>query len=144
MPARKSLSIPVGFEAARRLIAGEDVDALAREYSASPHELRDWRDRWERLEHKEAAKQARLALIEATREKWVEEKVRVWLAARGYTVETREKPTGPDVLAWTDGRTLHVEVKGDRPGHVTAPGTINVDVMTLLGQIVMGEGRADC
>ena len=38
-----------------------------------------------------------------------------------------------------------VEVKGDRPGHESSPGTKNVDVMTLLGQILhrKGQGLAD-
>ena len=40
---------------------------------------------------------------------------------------------------------LVVEVKADRPGHQSSPGTINVDVMTLLGQIVLriGQGMGD-
>lgn len=34
-----------------------------------------------------------------------------------------------------------MEVKGDRPGHESSPGTINVDVMTLLGQILHRKGQ---
>ena len=49
------------------------------------------------------------------------------------------------MIATKDGTSLLVEVKGDPPGHVSSPGTINVDVYTLLGQIVMakGQGLAD-
>ena len=35
---------------------------------------------------------------------------------------------------------LAIEVKGDRPGHESSPGTINVDVMTLLGQLLLRKG----
>ncbi len=34
-----------------------------------------------------------------------------------------------------------MEVKGDRGGHASSPGTIYVDVMTVLGQIVMAKAE---
>lgn len=79
------------------------------------------------------------------REPQVEERVRNYLTKSGYELLPRYKTTGPDILAKKGGRTLLVEVKGDRPGHKSSPGTINVDVMTLLGQILLrkGQGLAD-
>lgn len=135
------------FEAAIRLMEGEDLDALAREYRLTSREITRCRERLEVLVKRETKKAAHKELLEATREAWVEQEVRRHLKAQGYLVEARRRPTGPDILAVTgkDGRTLLVEVKGDRPGHVTSPGTINVDVLTLLGQIVMAKagGAAD-
>ncbi len=79
------------------------------------------------------------------REPEVEARVRQYLAERGYQVITRQQRTGPDIIANKDGKNLVIEVKADRPGHQSSPGTINVDVMTLLGQIVfrMGQEIAD-
>jgi hypothetical protein len=79
------------------------------------------------------------------REPEVEARVRRYLAAKGYTVVDRTERTGADIVAEKQGQKLAVEVKGDRPGHQSSPGTINVDVMTLLGQVVLrkGEGLAD-
>ncbi len=79
------------------------------------------------------------------REPEVEERVRQYLEENGYGLLARQERTGPDVVAIKEGRKLLVEVKGDRPGHKSSPATINVDVMTLLGQIMtrMGQGLAD-
>ena len=80
------------------------------------------------------------------REPEVEERVRRFLEQGGYSVSSRLERTGPDIIAIDkDGRKLLVEVKGDRPGHESSPGTKNVDVMTLLGQILhrKGQGLAD-
>jgi Holliday junction resolvase len=79
------------------------------------------------------------------REPEVETRVRHYLTESGYQVTPRQERTGPDIIAEKDGRKLVVEVKADRPGHQSSPGTINVDVMTLLGQIVFrkGQGMAD-
>jgi|SRR5436309_13217310 len=79
------------------------------------------------------------------RESEVETRVRKYLAENGYQVLPRYERTGPDIVAKKDDRKLLVEVKGDRPGHKSSPGTINVDVMTLLGQLVLrkGHGQAD-
>ena len=79
------------------------------------------------------------------RELEVEALMRRHLVSQGYEVSSRPGQHGPDIKAKKDSRVLAVEVKGDRPGHVSSPGTINVDVMTLLGQIVLryGEGLAD-
>jgi hypothetical protein len=54
-----------------------------------------------------------------------------------FQVTERPGLHGIDILAKNDGRTLGVEVKGDRPGHVSSRATINVDVMTLLGKILL-------
>jgi len=79
------------------------------------------------------------------REPEVETRVRQYLTESGYQVTPRQERTGPDIIAEKDGRKLVVEVKADRPGHQSSPGTINVDVMTLVGQIVFrkGQGMAD-
>lgn len=79
------------------------------------------------------------------REPEVEARVRQYLTGNGYQVILRNLRTGPDIVAEKDGRKLIVEVKADRPGHQSSPGTINLDVMTLLGQIVFrkGEGSAN-
>jgi Holliday junction resolvase len=79
------------------------------------------------------------------REPEVEGRVREYLIKSGYQVTSRQERTGPDIIAQKGGRKLAVEVKADRPGHQSSPGTINVDVMTLLGQIVFrkGQGLAD-
>lgn len=79
------------------------------------------------------------------REPEVEERVRNYLENGGYKTSPRSEKTGPDIIATKNGRKLLVEVKGDRPGHESSPGTINVDVMTLLGQILhrKGQGLAD-
>ena len=94
---------------------------------------------------KQAAREARKKAIEPTRETFVEERVRRCLEERGYSVESRHKRTGPDMVAHKDGRSLLVEVKGDRPGHIDNSGLVDVDVHTLLGQVVtaMGQGLAD-
>lgn len=75
------------------------------------------------------------------REPEVESLVREHLNRQGYSVTARGTRTGPDIIARKAGRSLLVEVKGDRPGHESSPGTINVDVMTLLGQVVYRKGR---
>lgn len=75
------------------------------------------------------------------REPEVEARVRRYLFERGYEVLERLKRVGVDIIAKKDGRKLAVEIKGDRPGHKSSPGTINVDVMTLLGQIVLRKGQ---
>jgi len=79
------------------------------------------------------------------RESDVEARVRQHLTENGYQVVPRHLRTGPDIIAEKGGRKLVVEVKADRPGHQSSPGTINVDVMTLLGQIVLrkGQGQGD-
>src|SRR5262245_14482717 len=94
-----SLPVEQCFEAARRLIAGENLDALAREYKATQQELIRCRKRWEDLQRKEAEKEARKAATEATREAWVEDQVRSYLTSHGYSVKKRTKPTGSDILA---------------------------------------------
>ena len=75
------------------------------------------------------------------REPEVEARVRQYLTENGYQVFPRQQRTGPDIVAKKDGKKLVVEVKADRPGHQSSPGTINVDVMTLLGQIVLRIGQ---
>lgn len=75
------------------------------------------------------------------REPEVETRVRQYLTENGYQVTPRQQRTGPDIIAKKDGRKLVVEIKADRPGHQSSPGTINVDVMTLLGQIVFRKGQ---
>jgi Holliday junction resolvase len=75
------------------------------------------------------------------REPEVETRVRQYLTESGYQLIPRQQRTGPDIIARKDGRQLVVEVKADRPGHQSSPGTINVDVMTLLGQIVFRKGQ---
>jgi len=75
------------------------------------------------------------------REPEVEARVRQYLAENGYEVLPRHERLGPDIVAEKNGRKLLVEVKADRPGHKSSPGTINVDVMTLLGQIVHRKGQ---
>ena len=79
------------------------------------------------------------------REPEVEARVRHYLSERDYLVTSRRDRTGPDIIANKDGKKLLVEVKGDRPGHESSPATINVDTLTLLGQIVLrkGENLAD-
>ena len=76
------------------------------------------------------------------REPEVEARVRDYLAEQGYTLLGRARPHGPDIIAKKEDKILAVEVKGDRPGHESSPGTINVDVMTLLGQIVLRKSEA--
>src|SRR5438309_11913538 len=76
------------------------------------------------------------------RESEVEARMRRYLAETGYTVLDREKRTGVDILAAKAGRRRAGEVKGERPGHESSPGTINVDVMTVLGQIVLRKVQA--
>jgi hypothetical protein len=76
------------------------------------------------------------------REPEVEERVRRFLEEKEYTLKVRQEKTGPDTVAVAkDGRKLLVEVKGDRPGHISSPATINVDTMTLLGQILLRKGQ---
>lgn len=70
------------------------------------------------------------------REPEVEQRVRDYLITQGYAVAERRDRFGPDIRAARNGRTLVIEVKGDRPGHQSSPATINVDVLTLLGQIL--------
>ncbi len=79
------------------------------------------------------------------REPEVEALVRAEMQRRGYSVTDRVTRTGPDIIAVKDGKSLIVEIKGDRPGHESSRGTINVDVMTLLGQMLLrkGQGVAD-
>ena len=79
------------------------------------------------------------------REHEVEAKIRSYLLECGYESRSRATQSGPDIVATKEGKKLLVEVKGDRPGHRSSPGTINVDVMTLLGQIIFraGEEQAD-
>lgn len=67
------------------------------------------------------------------REPEVETRVRRYLTENGYQVTPRQQRTGPDIIAKKDGRKLVVEIKANRPGHQSSPGTINVDVMALLG-----------
>ena len=75
------------------------------------------------------------------REPEVEARVRQYLTENGYQVLPRQQRTGPDIIAKKDGKKLVVEVKADRPGHQSSPGTINVDAMTLLGQIIFRKGQ---
>lgn len=75
------------------------------------------------------------------REPEVEARVRQYLTETGYQVSPRQQRTGPDIIAEKSGRKLIVEVKADRPGHRSSPGTINTDVMTLLGQIIFRKGQ---
>ena len=75
------------------------------------------------------------------REPEVEARVRQYLTENGYQITPRRQRTGPDIIAKKGGRKLVVEVKADRPGYQSSPGTINVDVMTLLGQIVFRKGQ---
>ncbi len=77
------------------------------------------------------------------REPDVEAEVRRYLSDQGYVVVTRSNRTGPDIIATRNGKKLIVEVKGDRPGHKSSPATINVDVLTLLGQILLRKGQND-
>lgn len=79
------------------------------------------------------------------REPEVEEHLREYLKENGYSVRISSGKRGPDILAEQDGRTLLVEVKGDRPGHQSSPGNIYTDTMTLLGQILFrkGQGQAN-
>ena len=79
------------------------------------------------------------------REPEAEARVRQYLAENGYRVLPRHGRIGPDIVAEKHGRKLLTEVKADRPGHLSSPGTINVDVMTLLGQLLLrkGQGQAD-
>lgn len=123
--------------AVKRLIDGENAGAVARALGVSTSELL----RWQRQVQKIADKEARKEALEATREARVEERIRRYLAAQKYSVTTRRGLTGPDIVATKEGRTLLVEVKGDRPGHVDHAGTIHVDVHTLLGQIVMAKAQ---
>src|SRR2546428_9521633 len=75
------------------------------------------------------------------REPEVEARVRRYLAEEGYTAVDRTERTGADIVAEKQGQKLAVEVKGDRPGHRSSPGTVNVDVMTLLGQVVIRKAQ---
>jgi Holliday junction resolvase len=75
------------------------------------------------------------------REPEAEERVRRYLMENGYQVLSRQHRAGPDIIAKKDGKKLVVEVKADRPGHLSSPGTINVDAMTLLGQIIFRKGQ---
>jgi len=75
------------------------------------------------------------------REPEVEVQVRRYLANEGYVVLPYADRVGPDIIATKDGKKLLVEVKGDRPGHRSSPATVNVDVLTLLGQIVLRKGQ---
>jgi len=75
------------------------------------------------------------------REPEAETRVRQYLVQNWYTVAPRQQRTGPDIIAEKGERKLAIEVKADRPGHKSSPGTINVDVMTLLGQIVFRKGQ---
>lgn len=79
------------------------------------------------------------------REPEVEARLREHLVTLGYTLVPRQRAHGHDVEATMDGRRLIVEVKGDRPGHISSPGTIYVDTCTLLGQIMLayGSNKAD-
>jgi len=76
------------------------------------------------------------------REPDVKAHVRRYLEEQGYVVPSHGDRGGPDIIAKKDGKRLIVEVKGDRPGHRSSPGTIYVDVCTLLGQIVLRKGEA--
>lgn len=75
------------------------------------------------------------------REPEVESRMRKYLEVHGYRVTPRMGQHGVDIVATKQGRTLAVEVKGDRPGHTSSPGTIDVDAKTLLGQIVTRWGE---
>ena len=75
------------------------------------------------------------------REPDVETRVRAYLASQGYVLTLRAASRGGDIIAERAGRTLLVEVKADRPGHVSSRGTIYVDTCTLLGQIVLRIGQ---
>ena len=79
------------------------------------------------------------------REPDAESRVREYLAGQGYTLTPRVALRGGDIVAEREGRRLLVEVKADRPGHITSPATIYVDACTLFGQIVlrMGQNLAD-
>jgi predicted RecB family endonuclease len=79
------------------------------------------------------------------REPDAEARVRDYLVGQGYVLTARNGQRGCDIVAERAGRRLRVEVKADRPGHVTSSGTIYVDTCTLLGQIVlrMGQRLAD-
>lgn len=138
---QSDVSAEVQMQAAVRVLQGEDPKALSREFAVSTTELLRWSTRLQAISRKEAEKDARKKAIEATRETLVEERVRRHLTDRGYSVERRLKRTGPDVIAHKDGKSLLVEVKADRPGHVDNSATVNVDVLTLLGQVVMAKGQ---
>ncbi len=75
------------------------------------------------------------------REPEVEARVRRYLVELGYVLSPRKERTGPDITAMKNGRKLLVEAKGDRPGHQSSSATINVDVLTLLGQILLRKGQ---
>jgi hypothetical protein len=132
------------IHAAKRVVEGEDPTAVARDFNVDVSEVLRWKNRIEAIIKKEAARESRQAHRgQPMRETEVEDRVRRFLAGRGYVVRSRSKPTGADILAERQGKILLVEVKGDRPGHDSSPGTINVDVMTLLGQILMAKAVGD-
>jgi hypothetical protein len=133
------------MRAVQRLIAGEDPALVACEFNVDVAEVLRWKSRVEALMQRQATREARRRAVrgQLMREAEVEKRVRRHLADQGYLARTRSKPTGPDIVAERDGRTLLVEAKGDRPGHDSNSGTINVDVMTLLGQIVMAKAVGD-
>ena len=126
-----------------RLLQGVDASLVAVELGVALEDVR----RLEKLRDKAFQTEARIRATEATREEKVLERLVVYLTALGFSeVEVKQgRQTGPDLRALKDGRCLAIEVKGDRPGHITNQGTIYVDVSTLLGQILMrkGEGAAD-
>lgn len=138
---RSDLSLEVQMQAAMRVLQGENPETIARELVVSTTELLRWSTRLERVVQKETEKDARKKALEASREALVEERIRCYLADLGYSVQRRQIRTGPDVIAWKDGRSLLIEVKADRPAHVDSPATVNVDVLTLLGQVVMAKGQ---
>ncbi len=142
---KADLSPEVQMKAALRMLQGEDPEALSREFSVPATDLSRWSTRLQAMLKKQAEKDARKKAIEPTREALIEQRVRRHLEEHGYSVELRHKRTGPDVIAHKDGKALLVEVKGDRPGHVDNPGLVDVDVYTLLGQVVtaIGQGLAD-
>jgi hypothetical protein len=80
----------------------------------------------------------------AVREPEVEALMKAELLRRGYAVSRRATRTGPDIVGVRDGKSLAVRGERRSPGP-REPGTINVDVMTLLGLIILrkGQGVAD-
>src|SRR5438552_14354847 len=83
---RSAVLSEVQMQVALRVLQGEDLEALSRELAVPTTDLLRWSTRLEAIFRKEAEKGARKKAIEATRETLVEERLRRYLAERGYSV----------------------------------------------------------
>src|SRR5262245_20876702 len=98
----KKEDVARAVSAAARMLQGEDPEVIAADSGFTVAEVFRWRALLETRLRKEERKEA----LAATREPMIEDRVRCYLTAQGYSVPVRHGPTGPDILAAKDGQTL--------------------------------------